>query len=229
MNKNSEYLSDNLLAQSKIIGGLHPKFHAYFGRMAKRIQLKKGQPLFFQGDEGDAIYVVEEGSIEISVIGKSGKKLSLNVMRPPDVFGEIAALDGGLRTATATAWELSWVYQIHRTQILDAISTYPEFSAEIVRILCERVRWVSQQVEDLALLDMEVRLARQLLILHTKFSDKDGNLQISQSRLADFLGSTRETINKILQLWRANGLITLSRGALKICNHSGLEQLAGLS
>ncbi len=57
-------------------------------------KLKKGQTLFMQDDPGDALYAVERGSIEISIIGANGKKLSLNIMQPPDVFGEIGALDG---------------------------------------------------------------------------------------------------------------------------------------
>ncbi len=219
----------NLLVNSKIFGDMRAEHQTLFEQMARRMTLKKGQTLFFQDDPGDALYVVEEGSIEISVLGENGKKLSLNVMRPLDVFGEIAALDGGPRTATATAWEPCVVHEIRRSHILDAISTHPAISAEMVKILCDRMRWISQQIEDLALLDIETRLAKRVLILHDKFSDQEGYIHFSQSELADFSGATRETINKTLQLWRSNDVIVLSRGTLKINNFSRLEQLAGLN
>ncbi len=222
-------LSGEPLTQSTIIGKLHPDFRTRIWQLAKSIKMEKGQTLFIQEDSGDALYAVESGSIEISVIGVNGKKLSLNIMRPPEVFGEIGALDGGPRTATAAAMEPTTVRQIRKTQMLDVMSSHPEFSAELIQILCERIRWVSQQVEDLALSDLEGRLARWLLVLGQKISDDEDWLPISQSQLADFLGTSRETVNKMLQLWCASGLIVKERSRLTIINQSGLKKLAGIS
>ena len=104
-----------------------------------------------------------------------------------------------------------------------------EFSAELIQILCERIRWISQQVEDMAMSDLQGRLARWLLVLGPKISDGEDWLPISQSQLAEFLGTSRETVNKILQLWCASGLIDKERNKLTIINQSGLKKLAGMS
>ena len=216
------------LARSQLIGELGEESLKHLEALGKRVELDAGEVLFFQEDAGDSIYIVETGSIEISILSVSGKKLALNVMQAPDVFGEIAALDGGPRTATATTLEPSTLLRFDRAEILQEIKNRPELAANLIQILCARLRWVSQQVEDLAMLNIEGRLASRLLILHKKFSDKYGKLHLSQSELAEFLGATRESINKILQEWRASGLIELSRGAVKVCDWDGLSAIAEL-
>lgn len=195
---------------------------------AKTVVLEKDEPLFIQGDPADAIYIIEEGIIEVSILSEQGKKLTLNVMRKSDVFGEIAALDGGARTATASALEKTTLRKIHRQEIMNIIADRGDLAVDLIQLLCKRIRWISQQVEDLALTNIEQRLARKLVILSRKFSDQTGLLQISQSELADFLGATRESVNKILQEWVARDVVVLTRGAVKINDHDTLENIAAM-
>ncbi len=216
------------LRGSRIIGDLSEASLQRIGKLARRIKLGAREALFTQDDPGNAFYVIEAGSIEISILARSGKKLSLNVMRPPDVFGEIAALDGGRRTATATALEECVVLRFSRVDIQHEISTRPKLALDLIQILCARVRWINQQVQDLAMLNVEERLAHRLLILHRKFADDDGHLRLSQSELADFLGAPRESINKVLQGWRAKKLIELSRGSVKVVDQAILGNIAGV-
>ena len=213
------------LAKSELVKYLRKENQTLLIANSTKVSLTAGQNLFFQHDPGDAIYIVKFGAIEINIMSRDGKKLSLNVMQAGDVFGEIAALDGGLRTATATAVEPSELLRLDRAKMFQLIGQHPDLAMDFFQVLCARLRWVSQQVEDMALLDIEGRLANRLLILHRKFADPEGTLHLSQSELADFLGVTRESINKILQTWRANDLITLSRGSVRVCNPDGLARV----
>lgn len=160
---------------------------------------------------------------------ESGKKLSLNVMRPPDVFGEIAALDGGARTANATVLEPTSLLKFKRSHIVNTIRNHPETAIDLIEILCQRLRWITQQVEDLAMLDIESRLANRLAILHRKFADSEGVLHLSQQEIADFLGVTRESINKILQRWKTDGIVKLTRGSIQVARSERLEAIAKLN
>lgn len=218
--------ANQLLRRSRLIGDLSQASLSYLGQLAKRVELATGATLFLQDDPGTDLYIVEAGSVEISILSETGKKLSLNIMGPLDVFGEIAALDGGPRTATASALEATSLLRINLSDVHQAIREHPEIAIDLISVLCKRLRWVSQQVEDLALLDIEGRLARRLLILHNKFSDNNDVIQLSQSELADFLAATRESINKVLQTWRAAGLIELTRGAVRVRDQSGLALIA---
>lgn len=195
-------------------------------RSATQVKFRPNEVVFFQDDPGDALYIVEDGRIEISVTSANGKKLTLNEMRSGDVFGEIAALDGGRRTATATCLSDSVVAKIDGAAFKECLKANGPLGAIIIEILCARLRWVSQQVEDLALHDIEGRLASKLLLLHAKFADENGVLHVSQNELADFVGGTRESTNKFLRQWQRKGVIELSRRSIRVCEHEKLEGIS---
>lgn len=193
---------------------------------ASRVQMKAGQTLFFQRDPGDALYIMESGRAEVSVTAPSGKKLTLNMLQGGDVFGEIAALDGGPRTATVSIVEDAILLYLKRGNLVQLLTKEPGIAIELIEILCDRLRWVSQQVEDLALLSIESRLASRLVALYFKLSDVSGRMNLSQSELADLLGVTRESTNKVLQDWRARGLIDITRGSIRIIDYDALAAIA---
>lgn len=206
--------------------GLDLETRASIKSIAKRVQYSSGEILFFQEDPGDALYMIEKGSVEISVMAANGRKLSLNVMRPNEVVGEIAVLDGGPRTVTATVMDASTLLRVTRPALLELMREQPEVAADLLAMLCIRLRWTSQLAEDLGLLGIQERLARRLMILHRKFSDSRGELHLCQNELADFLGATRESTNKVLRAWRADGLVDMSRGTLRILDPGRLVTIA---
>ena len=179
-----------------------------------------------QGDPGDALFAVSDGLVEINVIAASGKKLSLNLMKPGDVFGEIALLDGGVRTANATALEDSQLLRISRASVRDLMQANPLLSIELIEVLCHRLRWVNEQMVDQALLPFPMRLAKRLLILQAHMNESGSRLSISQSELASFAGASREATNKTLNGWRQKNWIEISRGAIRVSDHAALTGVA---
>lgn len=214
------------LGRSKFFDELGDDVASILKEFSKPVRLGSNETLFFQGDPGDALYIVEEGRVEISVLSDAGRKLTLNEMRPGDVFGEIAVLDGGPRTATATTLGATVMRRVRRADFLEALNEDGDLAAALIELLCARLRWVIQQVEDLAMLDIQSRLASKLLLLHEKFADDLGVLHLSQSELADFIGGTRESTNKFLQEWRAKGLIELSRRSIRIRDRESLASIS---
>lgn len=193
--------------------------------IAQTRTLEAGETLFVQGDMGKSLFILDQGSVEISTVNLAGKKLTLNIMRPPDAFGEIAALDGGVRTATAVALEATRLFQVDRVDISRIVLDHPDIAHEFILVLCGRLRWTSQQVEDLGLQDIERRLAHRLLILDEKFSGGNGRIDLSQSEIADFLGATRESVNKTFTAWTDQGIIRVARGSVHIQSHQALEDI----
>ena len=190
------------------------------------ITLKKGQRLFERGDPGGTMYVVMDGRIEISIVSANGRKISLNLINAGNCFGEVNMIDNRERTASAVALETTTLQPIGRSTFFAAARLCPELAITIAEILCERVRWVSDSVEDYALLSLDRRLARRLLLLHDQFSGPDGTIEIAQSDLADFAGATRESTNKILMHWRSQGLISLKRRTIHVTDRAKLDQIA---
>ena len=190
------------------------------------VNLKKGQRLFERGDPGGTMYVVLEGRMEISMVTEAGRKISLNLIGPGTCFGEISMFDNRDRTASAVAVDTAQLQPISRATFFEAARRCPDLAITLTEILCERLRWVSDSVEEYALLSLHQRLARRLLVLHDHFAGPDGSVQIAQTDLADFAGATRESTNKILMQWKAKGLITLKRRMIHVNSRSEMDRLA---
>jgi CRP-like cAMP-binding protein len=197
--------------------------------LAVEQQVSSGETVFLQGDPGDAVYYVLNGMIEISVLSPAGRKLTLNVVKPGELFGEIAVLDYGTRTSSAIAAQKSNLARIDRKSLLHLMRQKPEICFELIAILCGRLRWISRQVEDQAFLPLQLRLAKGLLMLQRRLQNKTDALVLSQSEIADFVGATREATNKTLNLWQAEGLLEMGRGQIKILDPEALRDIAEIS
>lgn len=184
-----------------------------------------GKHLFLQEDKSDRVYGLIEGSIEISIYSIDGQKLVANMQTAPTLIGEIGALDGGVRTATATCRTDCVIVALDRNILLHRIEESPLLARSMLRLLCDRVRWVSESLGDHAFLDVEARLAKRLLLLDKLLASPSGWIAISQSEVAEFLGSTRESVNKLLTSWRSRNLIELKRGHIKLVSRPRLRQL----
>jgi CRP-like cAMP-binding protein len=217
-----------MLERSPLFRGLAPEIIGRIAASAIQRRYAEGDVVFMQGDAGDALYAVVTGRIRISAGETDGKEIFLNIMEPGDTFGEIALLDGGARTATATAMVASELVLIRRDHFLEVLTREPRFALELLRLCGERLRWTSGLAEDAALLEAEARLAKRLLNLGQMHGQraKDGiALRISQEELASFLGLSRQVVNQYLQGWRAQGWVELGRGVVTVRNEGALKAL----
>ncbi|KLK91165.1 transcriptional regulator [Microvirga vignae] len=181
--------------------------------------LDPGETLFLKGDPGDALYAVRRGQIRIATGSSSGRRLTLNLLGPGDVFGEVALLDGRPRTADAVAVEPTELYTVLRRDFFDLLERRPSVAIRIIELLCERIRWMSEQMEERALLPLETRLAHRLVALS---EDYGCELHVSQEELAVFVGASRESVNRQLQDWRRRGWVELSRNRIRVLHPSYL-------
>jgi CRP-like cAMP-binding protein len=193
---------------------------------AKQVSLRKGQLLFERGDPGGTMFVVVDGMIEISLSTVEGRKISLNLMGAGSCFGEVSAMDGGDRSADATAAAPTSLLSISRNALYSCAREYPDVALALAHMLSERVRWITDSVEDYALLPLDRRLARRVLILFDRFGGKEQTIAMSQEDLADFVGATREATNKILAQWRKRGWIAMGRRSIGLLNRHELDEFA---
>lgn len=196
---------------------------------ASQIHLKGGNLLFQQGQTGDSMFMVISGLIEVSISTADGRKVLLNRLGPGQCFGEISMIDGLARTAETIALTETRLLSVSRKVFLDVARRFPELSLAMIDLLCERVRWLSDSVEDYAVLPLDRRLARRLLILFDRFGGAELSIDIAQSDLADFVGASRESVNKILMAWRRDGFISMGRKTVQLLNRNGLAQIASQS
>lgn len=189
-------------------------------------KLPAGRHLFLQEDRSDRVFGLIEGSVEISIYSIDGQKLVANVQTAPNIIGEVGALDGGLRTATAICRTDCTMVWLDRPQLLRRIEESPVLARSMLHLVCRRMRWVSESLGDHAFLSVEARLAKRLILLDKILADPAGWIAISQSEIGEFLGATRESVNKLLNGWKGRSLIDVRRGHVKVVNGRGLRRLA---
>jgi CRP/FNR family transcriptional regulator, cyclic AMP receptor protein len=182
--------------------------------------LTDGQTLFLKGDPGNALYGVRRGRILITTSTSAGKQLTLNVLGSGDIFGEVALLDGRPRTADAIASGGTELFMIRRGDFQNLLQRQPAIALKIIELLCERVRWTSERMEEASLLALPPRLARRLLKLADDFGEE---ILISQEELSVLVGAARETVNRQLQQWQRAGLIELGRARIQVLDLRGLQ------
>jgi CRP-like cAMP-binding protein len=215
-----------MLQRSPLFRGLATPVLERIAALATQRAWRRGEILFRSGDPGDALYGVVTGRIRISTGNADGREIFLNIMEPGDTFGEIALLDGGTRTATATAIEASELVSIRRAPLFELLEREPKSALELLRLCGERLRWTSGLLEDAALLDAPARLAKRLLSLGELHGEKTaaGNrVRISQEELASFLGVSRQAVNEQLQDWKARGWVALGRGSITVQDTAALK------
>ena len=198
--------------------------HASIARHAE------GEHIFAKGDPGNSMMAVLKGRISITAPSPDGRQVVLTVMRDGDVFGEIALLDGKERTADATALTACELMIVPRRSVLSLLERRPDLCIGLLIVLCERLRRTNEQVEDLAFLDLEARIAKLLV----RLADEDGNgesrakpvgVKISQRALGELVGGSRESVNKHLQDLKRSGIIEIAKGAIVIRDFDSLISL----
>ncbi|QIG96515.1 MULTISPECIES: Crp/Fnr family transcriptional regulator [unclassified Bradyrhizobium] len=186
-------------------------------------QLSAGEVLFQKGDPGDALFGVRRGQIRIETGASDGSRLTLNFMGSGDLFGEVAVLDGQDRTADATAGEASELFVLRRGDFLSFLEREPKVAVRLIELLCQRIRWQSERMEESVLQPLPVRLARRLCALAEDFGSE---VHISQEQLGIFVGAARESVNRQLQTWRKDGIVDLQRGRIMLHNMTKLTAVA---
>jgi len=190
---------------------------------------KAGEPVFLKGDAGTAMMAVLSGRVRICSNSADGREVVLNVISPGQVFGEIALIDGGERTADAFAMEPTELLILRRRDFLPFLHRNPEVCVRLLEVMCQRLRWTSEQLEDVNFLDLRSRLAKRLVYLSHHYGQQCSDnasvgVRISQQLLASMIGTSREAVNKQLNEWKDEGVIELKRGWITLLDRERLEE-----
>jgi CRP-like cAMP-binding protein len=210
-----------LLKRSPVFSCLGDKETDAILAHARVARYEAGHDIFAKGDPGDSMMAVLKGRVQISAPSLDGRQMVLTVMHEGEVFGEIALLDGKDRTADASALTDCELLVVPRRPFLDLLDRRPDLCIGLLIVLCERLRRTNEQVEDLAFLDLESRIAKTLLRLAGEAAEgiaaaARAGVKISQRALGELVGGSRESVNKHLQDWKRLGIIEIEKGTIVI-------------
>lgn len=187
------------------------------------VDLKKHQTIFSQGDAADAVFYIQKGRVQLTVISKRGKEATIALLGAGKFLGEecIAAIQPQ-RMATATTITLATILRIERKEMIRVLREEQLFSEVFVSYLLARNARIQEDLVDHLFNSSEKRLARALLLL-AQFG-KDGTPEtvipkMSQETLAEMIGTTRSRVSFFMNRFRKLGFIEYN-GTLSV--HSSL-------
>jgi len=193
---------------------------------------RRGEVIFHQGDPGDALHIILSGRVKISSPSDTGVEAILTTLRPGEFFGSLALLDGEPRSASATAVELTETLPLPRDRFRQLLNERPEVRDHVFAELAGELRRLTNHVEELHFLDIAGRLAARLARMAEEQggADAGGEIRlagpITQGELAAMVGSTRQSVNKLLGYLTDDGMIRVERDAIVVIDLAGLQRAA---
>jgi CRP-like cAMP-binding protein len=187
------------------------------------VELKKNQVLFSQGDEADAVFYLQKGTVKLTVVSQRGKEATVALLQAGNFVGEacVAAAEP-IRTLTAIALTRCTLMRIKRSEMVRVLHEEHAFADVFVSFLLARNVRIQADLVDQLFNSSEKRLARILLLL-ANFG-KEGKPEtvvpkISQEVLAEMIGTTRSRVNFFMNRFRKLGFIKYN-GEIEV--HSSL-------
>jgi CRP/FNR family cyclic AMP-dependent transcriptional regulator len=220
------------LAAIPFFGGLEPAALDRLAGTMRARRFRRGEVIFHIGDPGDALFVIVTGEVKISLPSETGDEAILATLRPGDVFGELALLDGAPRSASATALTAAEIVVLPRDRFRELIATEAGVRDALLASIAGELRRLTRHVEELHFLDITGRLAAQLVRLTEESGVRtdDGatrlRTNLTQADLAAMVGCTRQSVNKLLGQFTDDGLIRLERDGIVVTDLTGLRRAA---
>ncbi|MEU7529312.1 Crp/Fnr family transcriptional regulator [Saccharothrix sp. NPDC042600] len=177
--------------------------------------------IFTEGEPGECFYIIQSGKVKISATAPGGRENLLEVLGPSDMFGELSLYEQGPRASTATTLTSVAAIGIDRSVLRQWITSRPDVAEQLLRAMARRLRWTNSMMMDLVFNDAPGRLAKALLELAQRFGVQHEGLlhvthDLTQEEIAQFVGASRETVNKTLRDFARRGWLHLDGRSVTI-------------
>ena len=186
---------------------------------------RRGQVVFTKGDPGDTLIVVVSGRVKVIVRSADGGELTLTIIPPGGVFGDLSIADGGPRSADAETLEESQLLLIPRETIQEICARVPPAAQAVAASIAVALRRLTEAASDLVFLDLPRRVAK---VLVSQAPDDDGiiRLRLRQEELAHQVGATRQSVNAAVRGFHRRGWLQIHDGAVIVTQASALSRFA---
>jgi CRP/FNR family cyclic AMP-dependent transcriptional regulator len=176
----------------------------------------KNAVIINEGDRGDTLYVILSGKVKVYVSDDDGREMILDMHDAGEYVGEMS-LDGRPRSASVMTLEPTTCSVLSREELRAAIARNPDIAMAIIEKLIERARIATDNVKNLALMDVYGRVARLLLSLA---KEDNGKLvvpdRMTQQDIADRVGASRDMISRIFKDLTVGGYVTVENRQITI-------------
>jgi len=183
--------------------------------------------IFHEGDRGDGFYMVEKGKIKVFKLSYEGKEQILHIYGPGHTFGEVPVFEGKNFPASSMALEKSIIIFLPRDKFVTVITETPGLGMNLLADLSRRLREFTIQIENLSLKEVPARLAAYITTLSKEQeNEKQVILPISKAQLSNLIGTTPETVSRILKKMMSSSFIEVKTKTIIIKDLEGLFELS---
>ncbi|AKX93573.1 Crp/Fnr family transcriptional regulator [Neomoorella thermoacetica] len=216
------------LRQVPVFAGLEPEELQHIASLALLRRYRKNMYIFMEGEPGDAFYFVKKGAIKLFQVLEDGREKILHFVREGEIFAEVLLFEGGPYPATAQTLEDTEVGIIRNADMEKLLSAHGEMAVKIIKVMSRRLRQAQNHIRDLALKGAYGRLASSLLQLAREYGKprEDGvtiDLNLSQQELASLIGTSRETVARILSDFKRLGAVEVERQRITLLEPEKLK------
>lgn len=191
---------------------------------ARRRALERGQLLFLSGEPSAGLWILEKGRVKVYKTIPEGREHVLHLLGPGDTFNDVAAFDGGPNAASAMAITNGAAWILSARVLQDALASDHALALGVIAGLNQRIRQLAIQIEDLALRSVTARLAR--FLLEQRDNPSLAGPAVTRALIATHLGTTPETISRVLRALEESGALVFDRHRIIIRNANLLREIA---
>jgi len=220
-----------VLAKSELFAALAPEDLDRVLALCRPRKLEAEEILCQAGDPADHVYAILEGRVRVVAQSEDGREVVLRTLGRGEVCGELGVLHAGRRTATMIADTGCELLALPGRQFLALLESRPKAAIALLGALADRIGELTRELSDFVFLSLPSRLAKKLLELaedHGRSTPEGLRLEgLSQHDLASFVGTSRESVNKQLKLWKAEAIVERGRAAVTLRRPDVLRRIAG--
>jgi CRP/FNR family cyclic AMP-dependent transcriptional regulator len=198
-------------------------------QIARRRRFSRGEVVFHQDDPGDSLHLIVKGRFAIRIMAPLGDTTTIAIRGPGDSFGEMALVsEEARRAATVAALEEGETLAVYRNDFARVRRKHPAVDGVLIAFLAHEVKRQNELLLEALYVPVERRVLRRLVELVNVYPAKDGEqwIPLTQEVLAELAGSSRATVNRVLNEEQRRGTVELRRGRTLIRDVDNLTRRA---
>jgi CRP/FNR family cyclic AMP-dependent transcriptional regulator len=213
----------------EMFAGLEPEVRQRVIATAVPRTYRRGQLLFVENDPGESLIILRRGAVAVFRTAPTGERAVLNVVRPPDVLGEVSLLDASTRSASAEAIEDCVALALSRAAFMELVHSNPRILDAVMRSLGGLIRRLTEQNADHVFLDLPGRVAKTLVRLAGDNHASMVTIELNQSQLAEMAGGSRQSVNQAIGSFATRGWLRTEGRRIVVTDLAALRRRAGMT
>lgn len=212
-----------------------PDFKRFFKTYAKRkpLSIKKGNMIFYEGDEPERVYFIQEGFVKLYRSSPEGRETVIYIYGPGSILGlrALVSKDKRLKHSAETLTNVK-IVTISHDEYIKILEAHPEFIIDLLHVAIGRLRHTEAKLQGFILTDSTARVASFLSDIAHRFGKKMKNghivipLVLTHQKISEFVGSFRETVTIAMNRLERDKIIQDKKGEITVLNLKKLNEQA---